>query len=258
MISADCDLVRDDLDAFADGELRGDDLRRVAQHVEGCRPCAEELDVRQSLGGLIRDTATLYRPAVPRGLASGVVARIRAESAQSWRSVLRRSTEDWHWAIVGGGAVSATFVSALFCVALLIFGTATPAADSISTLGKNLRESPGAIYAEVSRQGATRAEVMLVQLETSAAPSGVYPDVFTRGDEERALVNALAETLAAAGPLQDLSRLSADARSRAQWLLTTIARLRAAEPLVGPFGALQVHRLHLVTNTEVTAKGLTP
>ena len=31
MISADCDLIRDDLDAFADGELRGDDLRRVSE-----------------------------------------------------------------------------------------------------------------------------------------------------------------------------------------------------------------------------------
>lgn len=258
MISADCDWVRDDLDAFADGELRGEDLRRVAQHVEGCRACAEEIDVRQSLGGLIRESASKAMPAVPSGLASGVVARVRAESAVSWRSVLRRSTEDWHWAIVGGGAVSATFVSALFCSALLIFGTAAPAADSLSTLGRNLRESPGAIYAEVSRQGSPSNEVMLVQLATSAAPSGVYPEVLARSDEERALVNALAETLAAAGPLQDLSRLPAEARRKAEWLLTTIARLRAAEPMVGPYGTLQVHRLHLVTNTEVTAKGLTP
>ena len=258
MISADCDWVRDDLDAFADGELRGEDLRRVSQHLDGCRACAEEVDLRHSLGGLIRETATQFRPSVPRGLAAGVVARIRAESAQSWRAVVRRSTEDWHWAIVGGGAVSATFVSALFCSALLIFGTATPASDSISTLGKNLQESPGAIYAEVSRPGATHPDVMLVQLETSAAPSGVYPDVLTRGGEERALVNALAETLAAAGPMQDLSRLPAEARRKAEWLLTTIARLRTAEPLIGSYGALQVHRLHLVTNTEVTAKGLTP
>jgi anti-sigma factor RsiW len=37
MISADCDLIRDDLDAFSDGELRGDDLRRVSEHVGSCR-----------------------------------------------------------------------------------------------------------------------------------------------------------------------------------------------------------------------------
>src|SRR5688500_20120813 len=88
MISADCDLVRDDLDAFADGELRGGDLRRVAQHLEGCRSCADELDVRQSLGGLIRETATQYRPAVPRrseerrvGKEGGARGRARGATA---------------------------------------------------------------------------------------------------------------------------------------------------------------------------------
>src|SRR5262245_377367 len=98
MISADCDSVRDDLDAFADGELRGDELRYVAQHVEACRRCTEEVEVRRAVGGMIRDSASHWHKfTAPSGLASGVVTRVRAESALSWRSVLNRAVEDWHW-----------------------------------------------------------------------------------------------------------------------------------------------------------------
>ena len=47
-------------------------------------------------------------------------------------------------------------------------------------------------------------------------------------------------------------------RMQTEWLLDNIMRLRSGEPAVGPYGALRVYRLHLITNTHVTAKGLTP
>lgn len=258
MISADCDLIRDDLDAFSDGELRGDDLRRVSEHVSSCRSCTDELHARAAVGESVRGALGVNAVAVPAGLASGVVARVRAESALSWRALLARAVEDWHWAIVGGGAVSATFASALFCSALLVFGTAARQADSLSALGSRLAESPGVMYAEVSRPGRQPA-VMLVQLETSAEPSEPYPSVFSldRNDEERLMVSALAETLARSGRVEWTS-MSADTRKQAEWLLDNIMRLRSSEPNVGPYGALRVYRLHLITNTAVTAKGLTP
>ena len=85
MIRADCDWIRDDLDAFADGELRGAELRLVSQHLESCRRCAEEVEGRQALGGLIRDSvADSYHTPIPTGLAAGVVARVGAESYFSW------------------------------------------------------------------------------------------------------------------------------------------------------------------------------
>jgi hypothetical protein len=34
--------------------------------------------------------------------------------------------------------------------------------------------------------------------------------------------------------------------------------MRSIEPGIGPLNTLKVYRLHLVTNTEVTAKGLRP
>jgi hypothetical protein len=257
MISADCDLIRDDLDAFSDGELRGDDLRRVSEHVGSCRYCTDELHARAAVGESVRGALGISAVAVPAGLASGVVARVRAESALSWRAMLNRAVEDWHWAIVGGGAVSATFASALFCSALLVFGTAAPQADSLSAIGTRLLESPGVMYAEVAPEGPGQRDLMLVQLATSAEPSEPYPSVFTqdRDDEERLMVNALFETLTRAG---GWASMSADTRKQTEWLLNNIMRLRGGEPAVGPYGALRVYRLHLITNTEVTAKGLTP
>jgi hypothetical protein len=116
------------------------------------------------------------------------------------------------------------------------------------------------MYAEVAPEGPGQRDLMLVQLATSAEPSEPYPSVFTRDrdDEERLMVNALAETLARSGGLVHWASMSADARKKTEWLLDNIMRLRSGEPAVGPYGVLRVYRLHLITNTEVTAKGLTP
>jgi anti-sigma factor (TIGR02949 family) len=257
MISADCDSVRDDLDAFADGELRGDDLRYVSQHVDACRRCTEEVEVRRSVGGLIRQSASHWHhvPA-PAGLASGVVTRVRAESSLSWRAMFGRAVEDWQWVIVGGGAVALTFVSTVLCTGLVLVGTVAPREDSLSALVTNLKSSPGAMYAEVS--SGMGGERMVVQLETSAEPSGTLPAVLSRDGEERWLVDALAETLGGGGPLVQLASMSVADRKKAEWLLDNIARVRSLEPAGGPLSTLKVYRLHLVTNTEVTAKGLWP
>jgi hypothetical protein len=172
--------------------------------------------------------------------------------------MFNRAVEDWHWAIVGGGALSATFASALFCSALLVFGTAAPQADSLSAMGTRMLKSAGVMYAEVAVPG--QPDLMLVQLATSAAPSEPYPSVFSRDrdDEERLMVNELAATLAGSGGSVDVTSMSANARKKTEWLINNILRLRSGEPAVGPYGALRVYRLHLITNTEVTAKGLTP
>src|SRR5262249_55281058 len=95
MITADCDVIREELDAFVDGELRGADLRRVSDHLDGCRPCTDEVEERRKLGGLIRETVSgSYHTPIPTGLAAGVVARTRAETYFSWRAGLSRAVDD--------------------------------------------------------------------------------------------------------------------------------------------------------------------
>lgn len=254
MISADCDVIRQELDAFVDGELRGGDLRRVSDHLDGCRQCSDEVNDRRTLGGLIRDTvSSSYHQPIPTGLAAGVVARTRAESYFSWRSALGRAVDDWHWIIVGGGAVTSTFISMLFCAVLLLFGTTAPNAGSLSTLGYNLSVSPGALYAEVSQQG---GNLMIVQVDTGGNSPSPVPAILRHADEERLLVEMLGQALSHGGGLVQLTAMPEPQRRNIEWMLDNLTRVRRAEPLVRPLDQLTVYRLHLVTNTDVTAKGL--
>ena len=254
MISADCDSIRDDLDAFVDGELRGAELRRVAQHVESCRRCSDEIETRENLGGLIRESvAQAYQSPLPTGLAAGVVARTRAESYFSWRAGLGRAVDDWHWVIVGGGALSATLLLMLVCSALLVMGTAKLDGDSLSALGTNLRSSSGTLYAEVSRPGGDDQGVVVVRLDTGDPATAAIPEFLhpNREDEQR-LLDALRETAGRGGPFIQ----SEKERQHVEWLMDTIARVRRAEPQLSGPGSLTIHRLRLVTTTDVTAKGL--
>jgi hypothetical protein len=254
MITADCDVIREELDAFVDGELRGGDLRRVSDHLDGCRQCSDEVNDRRKLGGLIRETvSSSYQQPIPTGLAAGVVARTRAESYFSWRAGLGRAVDDWHWIIVGGGAVTSTFVSMMFCAVLLLFGTAAPNAASLSTLGYNLSSSPGALYAEVSQQG---GNLMLVQVDTGGESLSPVPAILRHTDEERVLVEMIGQALAHGGGFVQLATMPEAERRYTELLLASLARVRRAEPMIGPLDQLTVYRLHLVTNTDVTAKGL--
>lgn len=257
MITADCDSIRHELDSFVDGEMRGAELRHVADHIENCRRCAEEVESRRELGGLIRESvADAYHVPVASGLAAGVVARVRAESYFSWRGVLARGVEDWHWIIVGGGAVAATFVCMLFCSALLLMSTPVPDADSLSAMGKTLQSSPGRLYAEVSEAG--RDQFILVQIDGMdyRAPSPDLPLslIMGRSDEERQYVEALGAALLRKGAFVELSAMPERERRYAEWLLENIARIRRQELSVAPMGPLTVRRLHLVT--DVTTKAL--
>jgi anti-sigma factor RsiW len=258
MISADCDAIRDDLDAFVDGELRGGTLRLVARHVESCSRCADEIEARASLGGQLRDAlASTYEAPMPEGLAAGVVARVRAESALSLRALMRRGAEDWHWALVGGGAVTATFVSTVLSAALVLLGMMSPSAGSLSAMGQAMRTPAGPLYAEVSRQGADQ-KVIVVQLNTGSSAALQPPPYLGRQSEEAQWVGELADQLAASGHAGDWASFSPEEREYTQWLLANITRARLASPRVGASEGLTLHRLHLVTNTEVTAKGLVP
>src|ERR1700741_3049790 len=109
MITIDPSVHRD-LAAFVDGELRGATVLDVLQHLERCDDCAAEVAHLRSIGEKIRATVPAESvPAELEGLASTVISRTRAESAESWPGIFRRAQEDWHWVIVGAGAIAATF-----------------------------------------------------------------------------------------------------------------------------------------------------
>lgn len=152
-----CAAVQGHLNAFADGELRGEDLRGVSQHVELCARCTSRVEEISELGSLLREgVAAQAEPPDLAGLADGIVSRVRAEDHESWRGFFSRATDDLHWIMVGVGSVTAAFVSALV-VSLVVQSGVGQRGDSLAAMLNQLAVSP----AEVSNAARTPGTLML-------------------------------------------------------------------------------------------------
>lgn len=140
-----CASVRTHLHAFADGELRGDMLRAVSQHVDDCDGCSAAVVEIGDLGNMLRFGVSLEaEPPDLAGLADGVVSRVRAEERESWRGLLDRATDDLHWVMVGVGSVAAAFVSALV-VSVVVQSGVGQNADSLAAILNTLATEPPAL-----------------------------------------------------------------------------------------------------------------
>src|SRR5262249_24344144 len=140
------------LGAFVDGELSGAERLRVSQHLAECRSCAAEAQALGELGDVLRAGAITSdpEPGTLDGLAGGVISRVRAERAQSWRAFGERFLDDWHHALVGAGSVAAAFISIAFVSAMLEFGPAPVRDDSLAALIANLNSPAGTLFVEAT------------------------------------------------------------------------------------------------------------
>lgn len=257
MITIECSVHRD-LAAFVDGELRGAAVLDVLQHLERCRDCAAEVADLRAIGDTIRlNVPTESVPAGLDGLASTVISRTHAESAESWPGVFRRAQEDWHWVIVGAGAIAATFVSTLALSAILAFGPKPDRADSISSFYTNFRSPAGDLYLLATPVGQDQEPVWLNENGGLASSARVVQANWfvTRSRMEADLVDALQDAVTDGGHTLALNRMSPQRRKLTESLLTEISRYRTTAPI--PRGAsLEVHQVRLEAFASVTAKGL--
>lgn len=250
-IFAQCATYREDLAAFVDGELTGAERLRMTEHLERCPACSVEAERVQNIGTLLRSAAEETGDVPPMaGLAGGVVTRVRAEASQSWRAVLGRGFDDWHWFIVGGGSVAATFVSMLFASALLIFGSKPVQQDSLAGLMSSLETHPGTLLVEV---GSKAGQVMQVGAGTGGSTVLVMPTAF--GMTEQDLVRSfMALVVSDRGDLVSLAKMRDTDRRNAEAMMEMLSRIR-----VGGAGAnadsgrLDVVRIRLLTSVSVPA-----
>ena len=85
---SDCDALHDDLAVLAIGALTGHDRARVLAHLEGCPPCAAELEeLAATADGL---TALIPEATPPEGFSDRAMAMIRAEHSAPHRPFVRR------------------------------------------------------------------------------------------------------------------------------------------------------------------------
>ena len=254
-----CEALREQLSAFVDGELAGGEMLRVVEHLGVCRDCAREVADIRGLGEDLRDVASQLAP-VPAlaGLADGVISRVKAEAAQSWRGVCSRALEDWHWAVVGLGSMAATSTTLLFVSAILTFGPKPASSESLAALMNNLRRPAGTVILMATPNGHDQ-EATLMMLDNGGAPAsghglGTLPPEFTT-QTDRDLVEALTDLVTEKGRLVDMNAMPPDARRYAEWLMDEISRIKSNGPARVP-GPVKVHLVGLVTTTGVTAKGL--
>jgi hypothetical protein len=257
MTTREC-TFQHDLAAFVDGELRGTSVLEVLHHLDVCAECAAEVVNLRSIGDTIRQTMP-SEPLVPEldGLASTIISRTRAESAESWPGIFRRAREDWHWVIVGAGAIAATFVSTLGLSAILAFGPKPDRADSISAFYTNFRTPAGDLYLLATPVGQDQEPIWVNEDGGPAASARVVHATWfaTRARAEADLVDALQDAVTDGGHTLALNRMSPQRRRLTESLLTEISRYRTTAPI--PRGAsLAVHQVRLEASASVTAKGL--
>jgi hypothetical protein len=254
MKSETCRALR--LAEYVDGELSGVERLLVSRHLEHCRECDEEAASMQRLGDTLRSAAKLTPvPMNLSGLAGGVISRVGAERAQSWKALFGRAVEDWHWFMVGFGSVAASFFSVALVSAVLHFGPAPEREDSVSALLSNrdwqvLNSAQGSLYVWASPIRASEWRIALTSRERMEATQSDPEAVANLTEQD--MVNALSDTLVRPGGLQTMTPAM---RSLAGALFKKINDLQAPTLNVGGDARGPVYRLQFVTNTEVTPKG---
>lgn len=212
-----CGSVRPLLGALVDGELSGAEMLRVAGHLDVCGACTSEVDELREVGDLMRGIASRDELPALEGFADGILTRTRAEQEQSWSRLFGRAVEDWHWAIVGFGSVTATSLMTLFVAAVVLFGPGPGRSDSLAAVLNDFGRS-------------TTSFVVLDQAENWDGASGHVNWVasgrtppraaFLGGSPERDLVRALSETV------RGTNRLTVNERQYVEMLLDQISDIR--------------------------------
>ena len=233
------------LSEFIDGELNGVERLAVAEHLSQCQACTSEVDVLRELGERLRLESPADSVDRLEGLAGGVIARIRAERAQSWRAMFDRAVDGWHWLLVGSSAVGAAVATALILSALIQFGPAPSRGDSIAGMMTTpptavLSSGEGAIYitSAADPDSASARRSHLVMYANLLAPDGRPRDPGSLSPGEWKLLNSLVVQIK-----QDL------VPARARYLQPMASR---ESPPVTPAEV----SIRFVTTTGVSAKGL--
>jgi hypothetical protein len=256
MTATDCRNVLKQLGSFVDGELAGGERLAVTRHLGECRPCELEAEALRGLGLALRAGAPTVDASELRGLAAGVVSRVVAELAQSWRVRFLRAFEDWHWVMIGTGSVIGTTACTLLVASVLLFGPKTERPDSLAGRLNSSDMSAGTLFVVATPVGDNKSS-MLMQFEgaggpTSGASPADVPSAMGIADEP-AMASAFADMVTHGGKLIELSAMSAQERLRAEALLDNILRLHQPSSATG---AVTVHGLWLVANASVSAKAL--
>ncbi len=239
-----CRFVRPLLGLYVDGELSGADRLRVSRHLDKCGDCAVEVEAAVGVGDLLRSAAQADPVAVPvEGLASSVVARVRAESAVSWGAKIERAVGDSRLLWVGTGSVLGAMATMLLVAFALFFGQSRAMAGGFES-------APAGTLLAVAEQEGGRGGGIVLQF-SSVNGTRVITEAMLTGPSERQLIASLAELMTRKGRVVELSEMGPEHRAETEALLDEFLR-RQSKELV----RVEVQQVRLLATTDVTAKGL--
>jgi hypothetical protein len=252
MMAGTCPEVLRALEAYADDELPGASRLVISEHLEECLGCASELSSLRGIGEALRLGSEYNRALSPAlaGLASGVTSRIHAEQAQSWRALLSRMFEDWHWVAVGLGSMAGALITFVLASTMVV--------SSITQLAQ-MNARAGTLYIIALPESGRGVPIMLeFEQSLGSAQSDARRAVPASigWQAERALVSALDEALLRSGRPASLVGLSRTDREEILALLQEIADFRDVAPARRPGGLTNVSGIHLDVRTSVTASGI--
>jgi len=118
-----CAAVRRRLAAFYDRELPIGELIAFEGHLKDCPPCSRELRELASVGDALRQASPPGPSDDWAGVASGVIARMRAEKHESLRARADRLFEDLHLVWIALASTAATFVCGAVALGTLHFAS---------------------------------------------------------------------------------------------------------------------------------------
>ncbi len=99
-----CERIREQLDAFLDGEVSAEVASAVGAHIAGCAGCAEETDARERLRASMR--RAVRAEGAPDSLRDAIVGAIRSDDARLQAAPPARKRTRW-LAVAAGLVIAA-------------------------------------------------------------------------------------------------------------------------------------------------------
>lgn len=198
IMHVNCADVRDQLEAFHDGELLLDQQLQVRAHLDECVGCACELADLAQLRHALRGVPVLTQMRVqhpPEGWTGGVLEQVRVERELSWHTWLLTVFDDMHLVWPALGATFAVLVC-LLASAEVMQATNEQRPDSLAGIIDYLA-SPGTNGNPARLDGFT----MVPRRHTS-------PDDWPVASEDAVL--ALSAVVTREGRIQNIEMLAAE------------------------------------------------
>ena len=240
-----CADVRDNLEAFYDGELSLEQRVAIQNHLGECVTCSLAAEDLQAMGATLREFAAQVADRTsdePMRMTARVIERLRVEEQFSFKSQMMSLFQDMHLVWAGLGASVAT----LICVI-----------GSASVLHAAGQQQPGSFASVISilanpgsNENPMRLQYDMMAPRATAAPIDMFEE-----DAEQDAEYALSAVVSREGRVQGVEVLDSRASNRAVNALLHEAYRVQFSPALDRGDAVAVSVVWLVANTTVKGRG---